>query len=68
MPSFFSKLNMPRLSNKPLVSTKPPSNRLEINNSSRGGGGGVNRGFTVVNNGISDSVARLEDRVHVRRL
>ena len=68
MPSFFSKLNMPRLSNKPLVSTKPPSNRLEINNSSRGGGEGVNRGFTVVNNGISDSVARLEDRVHVRRL
>ena len=67
MPSFFSKLNMPPLSNKPLVSTKTPSNRLEMNNSPPPGGGG-NREFTVVTNGISDSVARLEDWGHVRRL
>ena len=47
MPSFFSKLNKPPLSNKPLVSTKPPSNGLEINKDA-GEEGGVNRGLTVV--------------------
>ena len=30
----------PHLSNKPLVSTKPPSNGLEINKPPPGGGGG----------------------------
>ena len=38
MPSIFSKLNKPPpLSNKPLVSTKHPSNGLEINKPPEGG-------------------------------